>query len=318
MRLFLLFLFSLSCLSLSARDRQVFDESIESKRSFSMFGGPSREGPETEWAVVQEAVERGKLRRAIKHTEYLVKAWPDHPLAVEAQRLQGDLYFAREEYQQAFQSYQDLIDGFAGLFDYDAVLRQQLEAARKLETKVYRALFGLTSYQQPGEAIPLYRQLLTNAPRMNEAPQILFDIGEIYHRKGDYMDAVQEYRLLEQRYPNHPLAENAVLRMADSYAAMADRNPTDVRPLQGTLETLSYFKQRFPESIQLGEIRIRRKEAYDRLARVRFEQAKFYEENLRRPEAALVGYRALLEQFPDSEWTLPARERILSLTDKEL
>jgi outer membrane protein assembly factor BamD (BamD/ComL family) len=132
------------------------------------------------------------------------------------------------------------------------------------------------------------------------------------------MEAIQEYRLLDQRYPNHPLAENAVLRMADAYAGMADQNPTDVRPLEGALETLTYFKVRFPESIHLADIRLRRKEAYDRMAQLRYEQARFYEENLRRPDSALVGYRALLEQFPDSEWTVPARERILVLTDKEL
>jgi len=312
----LFFILLFPSLILRADERPVFDESIESERNFSFFGGPTKEGPLAEWENVQEAVREDKLKKAIKHTEYLVTAWPDHPLAKDAQRLQGDLYFSREQYEEAFQSYQKLIDYFAGQFDYESVLRQQLEAARKLENKVYKALFGLTSYQQPKEAVPLYRQLLTNAPRMKEAPQILFDIGEIYHRKRNFREAIQEYRLLEQRYPNHPLAENAVLRMADAYGAMAESNPTDVRPLEGALETLTYFTVRFPESAFLQEVRLRQKEAYDRLAEVRFRQAEFYQENLRRPNAALVGYRALLEQFPDSEWTQPARERILQITDK--
>jgi outer membrane protein assembly factor BamD len=300
-----------------AKERPVFDESIESERSFSLFGGPTKEGPEAEWANVQKAVERGKLKRAIRHTEYLVTTWPDHALAVDALRLQGDLYFAREQFQEAFQSYQELIDSFAGRFDYEAVLRQQLEAARKQEDKVYKALFGLNSFQRPTMAIPMYRQLLTNAPQMKEAPQILFDIAEIYHRKKNFNEAIQEYRILEQRYPNHPLAENAVLRMAEAFTARAERYPTDIRPLEGALDTLTYFKARFPESARMPEVRLSQKEVYDRMAKIRFEQAKFYEENLQRPQAALVGYRALLEQFPDSEWTVPARDRILDLSDKE-
>jgi outer membrane protein assembly factor BamD len=236
---------------------------------------------------------------------------------VDALRLQGDLHFAREDFQLAFQSYQELIDSYAGQFEYESVLRQQLEAARKQETKVYKAMFGLNSFQRPMAAIPMYRQLLTNAPKMREAPQILFDIAEIYHRKRNFQQAIQEYRLLEQRFPNHPLAENAVLRMAEAYTALAERHPTDVRPLEGALDTLTYFKARFAESTFLPDVRLKRKEVYDRLAALRFEQAMFYEENLRRPQAALVGYRALVEQFPDSEWTLPARERILELTQKE-
>jgi len=301
---------------LFAKERPTLNESIESERKFSMFGGPTKEGPEAEWENIQDAMDRDKLSKAIKHTEYLVTAWPDHPLAVDALRLQGDLYFAKEEYKEAFQSYQDLIDSFAGQFDYEAVLRQQLEAARKEETKKYKAFFGLNTFQRPKQAIPLYRQLLTNAPQLKEAPQILFDIAEIYHRKRNFMQAIQEYRLLEQRFPKHPLAENAVRRMAEAYVALANRTPTDIRPLEGALDTLTYFKARFPESAQLPEIRLRRKEVYDRMAKIRFNQAEFYEENLQRPQAALVGYQALLQQFPDSEWTVPARERILDITNK--
>jgi outer membrane protein assembly factor BamD (BamD/ComL family) len=316
-RAVLLPLFFLS-LFVQAKEREVYDESIESERSFGLFGGPTREGPEAEWALAQEDVQKGRLKRAIQHAENLVQAWPDHPLAVDAQRLQGDLLFAREEYQEAFQAYQDLIDGFAGEFDYQSVLRQQLEAARKLENKVYKAFFGLSTYQNPSQAVPLYRQLLTNAPRMNEAPQILFDIGEIYQREGDYLSAIQEYRILDQRYPRHPISQQAVLSMADAYLAISKRNPTDVRPLEGALETLTYYQVRFPESANLPDVRLRQKDAYDRLAGIRFEQARFYEENLKRPQAALVSYRSLVEQFPDSEWTVPARERILSISDKEL
>jgi len=303
---------------LPAQDRPVYDESIESERKFSMFGGPTREGPEAEWARVEKAVEDGKLKRAIKYTAYLVKAWPDHPRAVDAQRMQGDLYFAREQYQKSFDAYQSLIDGFAGRFDYEAVLRMQLEAARKLENQTYHAFFGLSSYQQPDQAIPLYRQLLTNAPRMAEAPRILHAIGEIYFREEDYMEAVREFRLLEQRYPSHPLSEEGVLRMADAYASQADRNPTDIRPREGELDTLTYFVRRFPDSERLEAARIRRKTAYDKLAGIRYGQARFYEKNLRRPQAAVEVYQSLLQQFPDSEWTAPARERILDLTEKEL
>lgn len=301
-----------------AKERPVYDESIDSERDFGLIGGPTKEGPEAEWELAQQDLANENLKRAIKHTENLVKAWPDHPLAVEAQRLQGDLYFAREEYQSAFNSYQELIDNFAGEFDYQAVLRQQLEASRKLENKVYKSFFGLSTYTKPSNAVPLYRQLLTNAPQMREAPRILYDIGEIYQREGKYLSAIQEYRLLEQRYPRNPLAEEAVLRMSDAYLAIAERNPTDVRPLEGALETLTYFKIRFPQSSRIADIRLRRKDAYDRLAKIRFDQAVFYEEKLRRPEAALISYKSLVEQFPDSEWTVPARDRILVLSDKEL
>lgn len=300
-----------------ARERPDHDESIESTRSFSIFGGPSREGPEAQWERVQEYVETNRLRKAIRHCRYLVEAWPDHELAVQAQRLQADLYFAREAYVEAFHAYQGLIDNYIGSFSYDEILHQQLEAARKTEHKVYRAFFGLSSYSQPLQAIPLYRQLLTNAPHFVDAPQILFDVGEIYFRKRQYLDSIQEYRLLEERYPNSPLAEQAAWRMAEAYGNIAKRNPTDIRPKEGEFLTLSQFLNRYPESEHLQEVRERRKTSYNHLAKMKYDQAHFYENVMNRPEAAIVGYQSVLEQFPDSSWTAAARKRILKLSSKE-
>lgn len=301
----------------SAKEREGYDESISSSRKFSFFGGPSKEGPEAEWEIIQEAVQNEKLRKAITHTEYLTTAWPDHEFAVKAQRLRGDLYFAREQYQEAFQAYQELIDNYVGSFSYAEVLQLQLEAARKTEHKVYKALFGLTSFKDPIEAVPLYRQLLTNAPHMKEAPQILYDLGEIYFRKGKQLEAIQEFELLEQRYPNSPLSEKAAVRIADAYARLAKRNPTDIRPVEGELSALNHFISVYPESDKVPEIRLRQQDIYEKLAGMQYKLGTYYENILKRPDSALVTYRSLLEQFPDSEWTLPAKQRILKLSQKE-
>lgn len=314
--MFFLLLSSVCALPASAKERKVYDESIESERDFDLIGGPSREGAEAEWARVQQAVAKNKLKRAIKHAGYLTKTWPDHPLAVEAQRIKADLLFAREDYANAFQAYQVLIDNYVGSFVYAEVLVQQLECARKTENQVYHALFGLTSYTDPMEAVPLYRQLLTNAPHMHEAPQILFDLGDIYFRESKYLECIQEFQLLEQRYPDSPLAEKAALRIADAYAKLSKRNPTDARPIEGELNALNHFIAAYPESPSLADIRLRRQMVYEKMAGLHFNLAKFYETAGRRPDAALVTYRSLIERFPDSEWTVPARERILALSQK--
>lgn len=296
---------------------ETYEESIESERSFPLLGGPTKEGPAAQWEIVRNFVDRDKLKAAIKHAGYLVDTWPDHPRAVDAQRLKADLFFAREQYRESFDAYQGLIDSYAGLFNYGEVLEQQLEAARKLETKIYKAFFGLSTYKQPTEAIPLYRQLLTNAPHMQEAPRILHDMGGIYLRKSRFDEAIQEFRLLEQRYPDSPLAEEAAFKRAEAFAKKAAGNPTDIRPVEGELATLTHILVTYPGSERLEEVRMKRREVYDLLAENRYEQARFYEEKMRRPEAAVVSYHSLLEQFPDSEWTENARERILALTDKE-
>lgn len=313
-RLLAALLLTALCLpSLPARE-EAFTETFEDNRSFHLFGGPSRKGPEDQWERCQGFVEEGKLRKAIRHTRYLVETWPDHPRAVDAQRLHADLLFAREEYKAAFDAYQGLIDRFAGLFDYDEILAQQLECARKKQNKVYSSFFGLGSYEKPLEAIPLYRSILVNAPHIREAPEILHTIGEIYLDRKKYSEAVEEFTRLEQEFPESPFSESAALGRADAYRGMARKSPTDLRPKMAELAALDHFNQTYPESERIEDIRLRKKEVYDHLAQNRFEKGLFYEETLDEPAAAKVIYRSVLEQYPDSEWTAKAEARILSLS----
>ena len=63
---FSLRLFCLACLIALpsfAKEREVYDESIESTRDFDLLGGPSREGPEKEWDITQEYLGKNKLKK---------------------------------------------------------------------------------------------------------------------------------------------------------------------------------------------------------------------------------------------------------------
>ncbi|MCC5846546.1 MAG: outer membrane protein assembly factor BamD [Verrucomicrobia bacterium] len=294
--------------------RTPYEETIDDSRSrgFRLFGGPSREGPEAQWEKVQGFVEADRLRPAIRHAGYLVNTWPDHPRAVEAQRLIADLEFARENYERAFNAYQVLIDQYAGMFDYDAVLSQQLICAEKVEKQTSWALFG--RYNNPLEAVPLYRQLITNAPHLDITPELLFRIGEIQMSKRKFAEAIQEYDLLEQRYPRSEFSVQAAFRRAEAFAEISNRHPTDLGPARSALAAYRYFLEAYPDSDKAEKARKRVTEFRDYLAERHFAMAKFYEKNMRQPEAALAAYQALTQQFPDSAWTDKAKSRIQKLT----
>lgn len=300
--------------TLGAKEREIYDESLDSQRKFHLFGGPDRKGPEAQWENIQEMVTRRHYRSATRHSGYLVDTWPEHPLAVKAQRLRADLYFARGRFSDSFDAYQGLIDRFSGQIDYEEVLALQLECARRLETKKFSAFFGLGSYTDPLEAVPLYRQLLTNAPRIEMSPEILLRIGKIQYDKYKYSEAIIEFDLLEQRYPRTALAEEAAYLRASAFEKIALKHPTDLGPQESALQAISHFLETYPNSSRVEDLRQRRRVAYERLALERFEQGRFYEKRANNPAAAIVSYQSLLTQFPDSEWTAPARERILSLT----
>ncbi len=291
-----------------------FDESLADRERFHLFGGPSREGPEAQWTRCNELVNAGKERAAIRHCGYLAETWPEHPLAIEALRLKGDLYFARGKHKEAFDAYQVLMDRYAGKFDYDALLQQQFEVAVALEERYIRAIFGLSRYQNPEDAIPLYRQLLTNAPHWEKGPEILHRIGEILMRGKKFREAITEFDLFSQRYPNSPLREEAAIRRTEAFVEIARRYPTDARATENAWVAITYYLETHPGGSEAAPTLALQREFNDRMAKTRFDQAEFYLNAMRRPEAALAAYRALVEQFPDSEWTQRAKARIQELT----
>jgi len=299
----------------SCSGNKPFEESFEANRDFHLFGGPSRKGPEDQWERCLRFEEKGKTTKALRHARYLVETWPDHPLAIEALDLRARLYFSEEQYRFAFDSYQALIDDYTGLFNYDVILSKQLECARKMEDKKYSALFGLSYYKQPLEAIPMYEQILVNAPHIQDAPEILLTIGEIYMRKSQYMKAVTQFTKLEQTFPESSFSETAALRKADAFRRRGKQVPTDLQPLEAELLALDHFLQTYSTSEKLEEVRLRKSEVYNLLAKARYDKGRFYETNLRNPDAALRTYESLLEQYPDSEWTAPAEERIVELSE---
>ena len=304
----MLLLLSSLTLCLSVWGGTPYEETIDERRGFRLFGGPTREGPEAQWARVEDFIARERIRAAIRHSRYLVNAWPDHPRAVDAQRMIADLQFARENYEEAFQAYQELIDNYAGMFNYNEILEQQLICAERVQAQSTWALFG--RYNNPENAVPLYRQFITNAPHLEITPELIHRIGEILMEKRKYAEAIQEYDLLEDRYPQSPYSVKAAFRRAEAFAKIAERHPTDLGPSRSALAAFSYFVEAYPHSEQAETAMERREHFYNHLAAQKYEQARFYEENMRRPDAALATYEAVISQFPDSSWTEKARERI--------
>lgn len=317
MRLFSLPPFFIGCLLFfgaitpQSPARQAFEEDFESQRTFRLLGGPSREGPEAQWQRVQDFAERGRRRTAIRHARYLVETWPDHPRAPESLRLISDMQTERGNYALAFDALQRLIDGYAGMFDYNEVLALQLNLAERLEQRTVRALFG--TFNDPSEAIPLFRQLVTNAPHAPETPDWIYRIGKIHLQRRNFEEAIQEFDLLEQRYPTHPLAEQAAIRRAETFARLARRHPTDAAAQQSAWQAFMFVLEAYPATEARETVEQEATTFLNRLAGMRYEQARFYQENMRRPDAALVAFRSLVQQFPESEWAGPAQKRVQAL-----
>jgi outer membrane protein assembly factor BamD len=117
-----------------------------------------------------------------------------------------------------------------------------------------------------------------------------------------YHEARLEFTNLMQEFPNSPLYEEALFRIA--YAVFKGSRPVD-RDQTETKEAhrlLNDFLENYPSSTFADSAQKYLKLAVDKLSQKEFEAAKFYQK-IGEKEAAIVSYKAFIEEFPGSTYT---------------
>lgn len=280
---------------------------------------PAADNPAAQLQLADQLRADGQLRGAARHYRILTFAWPNAPEAPVAQFKYAGILQERGKYQQAFDEYQYLLDTYAGFFPYDEVLEQQYVIADTIATRRKRLLF--VSYQDEEEAIPMFEQLIANAPAWKRAAELQFRIARIYEKKQEYDLAVDAYGAFQQRFPLAPQAEAAFFGHARCWKLYADRHPNDASLREQAASAQQLFLNTYPRSPLIETVRMYLQELQIVQAGYLYQQARLYDSMSRHPgdygtqadnllTAAKISYQRLAREFPDSRWKDTAAARI--------
>lgn len=284
------------------------------KRGFHLFLRPMQKNPEAQWAQVQALEQAGKTRAAAKQALALRIWWPNSPEAPQAQMLHARLMERRHHLQDAFDSYQYLIEHYAGRFEFNAVLERQLQIAKTLmDRKKGRFLF-FPGYVAPEQAVPLFEKIVASAPEGSGAAEALYLTGAANERVYEYDKAIEAYFSVLNRFPNSEFAPKAAYAQARCHVRVADDSPNDTRALETARAACQLFLQRHPDSADRAAIEADLARLRSRQAANAYELARYYDRILRKPQAALIEYRNFVALFPNDARTPAAKLRIAELS----
>ncbi len=305
----------LAVLSLAAEAREPYRETV-GRNGWFIFGRTAKPTPAEQWAYAEQLEEAGRTKVAAKQYLRLVARWPQAPEAGPAQYRYARWVDGRGKRLRAFDEYQRLFDRFTGQFPYDEVLGRQFQIAHELMQKKKGRFFFIPGFAAPERAIPLFEKIIANGPGGEKAPEAQFLIGRAHELGKEYGEAIAAYLTAQNRYPDSTLAEEAGFNAAMCYYRLARENPTDEQLQENAWAALSVFLSRYPASDKRPQAESRRNELYDHRARLAYHRAYFYDRIARRPEAALICYRAFLRQFASSEQAAEAIDRVQVLAKK--
>lgn len=259
----------------------------------------STPGEQLEYARALEAA--GRIRTAMKQYDALVRQWHASPEAPIAQEAYARLLARREKYEKAFTAYQYLFDFYAGAFDSERILEEQFKIANAVRIERHGGLFLFKGVAAPEQALPMFSKIVANAPQGSRAAEAQFMIGSIHEDSGDYNLAASAYESVQLRYPSSPMAEEAAFGRARSLYMLAKKTPRDEEGIRNAISALSLCLRDFPANPNAETARGYLGEMRNRIEKLYYERAVFYDRAAHRPEAAVMAYREFIGLFPSSE-----------------
>lgn len=288
-------------------------QETEVKHSWFSFNKPAEKTPEAQFERAEKFREKGSFKAAGKAYHALVITWPRSSLAPAAQQHYAEMLVAREQWEDAFEQYDVLLDRYVGEFDYEAVIQEQFALAKRVMLKRKGKLLLFGGFKAPERAIPLFESILKHAPRWNGAPEAQYLIGQANEMVDELELAMVAYMSTQHRFPESPFAEEAAFGRARCLVQLTKDSPNDEETLEQAYAAAVVFLNAYPKSEHAGEVTGWKERLLHRRAEIAYSRGIFYDRNARQPKAALMSYENFVRMYPDSQWTPVARERIAQL-----
>lgn len=279
----------------------------------SILKRPDKDTPaeQLEWA--KELLEKGEKRQARKQFRNLVHEWHGSREAPEAQLNYARLLDEAGKYVVAFREYQYLMDNFSGSFPHEEVLDRQFRIANHVKNERRFRFIFFPGFSAPERALPMYESIIKNGRNWEKAPEAQFQIGLIHEDDREYEEAVIAFEYVRMRYSKSPYALQAAFRRAVCLYRMARIYRYDERSIREALSALAMFRRDHPKSAEAAEAGRMLQELKDDLAEKYYRIAVYYDNKVKKPEAALIAYTNYIRQFPSSDMVKTAEARIEAL-----
>lgn len=273
-------------------------------------GGAVKDTPEEQLAFATEFFERQDYERARKEFKKLLKAYKESREAAEAQYHLGRCFEEEGDYYKAFLEYRKAVQTYPSTKRFDDILEREYQLGNYFLAGRKRKVFGAAAILPARDkAIEIFQAIVDDGPFSEYGQLAQYKLGLAHMALGDYEPAVSAFEQVLSRYPDSPLIDDARFQIAQAslkgtFKAGYDQSPTDL-----AVRELQTFLREYPGSELVTDASKRLEDLRERRAEHEYQVGQFYERQ-RRPDAALIYYETIVDQFAQSSWAPRAAQRI--------
>lgn len=307
-------------------DMQVAPSFTELKEQVGM--GRDERIAQQAFSAGEDFFRREQYRNALKQFGQTIARWPDSQLEQDALFYKAECEFFTDNYPEATESYDRLLEKYPNTPHLDKVIRRQFDIARYWDQYAqYKPHWPMTpnllDNSQPlfdtvGRAMKTYENIRLNDPTGPLADDAVMATANSMFLRGRYSDADHHYELIRQEYPHSEHQYEAHILGLQCKLQKYQGPEYDASPLDEAKKIVKQLKLQFGNELDTAE-RERLAEIEGRLnyqlALRDYSMAQHYD-NTEYYGSAKYYYAKLMREFPGTPLAETAQARFTELGGK--
>ncbi|MDY0169028.1 MAG: tetratricopeptide repeat protein, partial [Thermoguttaceae bacterium] len=275
--------------------------------------GPDRKIAKTALEKGESLFREEKYEEAAKELKIAADRWPESTIEEDALFLLGECQFFTDLYFKAHDSYGKLLKNHSNTRYLDTVMHRTFAIARywdqqQKKSGTWPITPNLTDATRPrfdtfGHAVEAYQRIRLHDPTGPLADHALMAMANGYFVRNQFENAAWNYDLLRREYPNSSYQLEAHLLGLQAKKRIYQGSYYDGKPLEEAEEIVQQALTLFPGELDEAErerLVRNRAQIVEEQALREFEMAQFYEMK-RWYGASRFYYHRVIDEFPESQ-----------------
>jgi outer membrane protein assembly factor BamD len=242
----------------------------------------------------------------------LLNAFPHAQQTAEARLRLGDLLERRGKFEEAFETFDQLLVKNPESKQFTAALDAMFAIGKRYMNGEKRRLFGVKTFSSNRRAEEMFDTILKRAPYARSAPQVMLFRGMVLERQGKDAEALASYQQIIERFPSDSVADDAQYQMGYIRLRNVKTGSYDSVDRVRAQESFEDYLNRAPQNGKIPQARENLQLLESNRRKATLDAAKFYEKTGKTKSAAIY-YRDILKNHPSTEEATFAKKRLETL-----
>jgi outer membrane protein assembly factor BamD len=207
-----------------------------------------KKNAQEQFDLAQRYEENGDWAHAGASYRMVVRRFPRSDAAPSALFNSGRMYEKQGKLEKAFNQYQGVVERYPRSDTFEAALEAEYNIGKAFLDGIRVEVYGVPTLPSMAKAEEMFKKIVINAPFSKIAPLAQFGIGQALEKQGSITSAVTGYQQVVDRYPNSPVAADAMYQIGYVYLQASRATGYDETAAVRAQEAFEVYLVKYPSS----------------------------------------------------------------------